>query len=536
MSSQLCVKVAFAILSILSIQIVKAANLNIYDPVPGLDPSPYYDIRVREKGKNHWTKTFPIITECTDAKNCGFGGGIATHLKNWSNTYVNFEMKDGVEIEVKIKMLFGNGTISKAVVHPNAAAQDSYWQDGNAFVTINKPGLFAVDINGQMDDQDTGKIPKTRGFYDGPPIHTVTIFANPFIEDKPSLEDEGVYQVNPGEVPSSEGDWHTLYFLPGLHDLGLSFRLHANKSYYIPGDAVVYATLNNGEDINDGHHIHIYGHGTLSGEKFPHPNDENPPVPDELHYTYRPVSIKGAFNTKVEGISIINSPSHSIHLVAKYDPNNPTDMRWLKIFTWRANGDGISSHANDLVEDCFIRAQDDTFYVTGRAMRRNVIWNDSNGSAWVFTHIGVADMNTHDVAIEDCTVIYARAHWHHWSGGSVFNMRSNGKGEGGYTVYFKNIKVEDPRPTLQPFKLFMEAQKPYDSSDRKRGPGDLHGIIFENVSIAAPSVMDEPDILWGTEGAAIYGLIFYNVTVGNETIENIDHFMHNEYVFDNKPS
>eukprot|EP00093_Oithona_nana_P014605 14605.XXX_1038613_1038948_1 [CDS] Oithona nana genome sequencing. len=112
-------------------------------------------------------------------------------------------------------------------------------------------------------------------------------------------------------------------------------------------------------------------------------------------------------------------------------------------------------------------------------------------------------MNTHDVAIEDCTVIYARAHWHHWSGGSVFNMRSNGKGEGGYTVYFKNIKVEDPRPTLQPFKLFMEAQKPYDSSDRKRGPGDLHGIIFENVSIAAPSVMDEPDILWGTEGAAI---------------------------------
>ena len=78
----------------------------------------------------------------------------------------------------------------------------------------------------------------------------------------------------------------------------------------------------------------------------------------------------GARNTKVEGITIANSPFHSIHLVSKYDPSKPTEMRWLKIFTWRGNGDGIGSHANDLVEDCFIRTQDDSLYVTGRAMRR----------------------------------------------------------------------------------------------------------------------------------------------------------------------
>ena len=80
----------------------------------------------------------------------------------------------------------------------------------------------------------------------------------------------------------------------------------------------------------------------------------------------------GASNTKVEGITITNSAYHSIHLIAKYDPdpNKPTEMRWLKIFTWRGNGDGIASHANDLVEDCFIRTQDDSLYVTGRAMRR----------------------------------------------------------------------------------------------------------------------------------------------------------------------
>ena len=50
-------------------------------------------------------------------------------------------------------------------------------------VTVDRPGLFTIDINGQMDDQDTRKLPDSvgGGQYDGPPIHTLTIFANPFI-------------------------------------------------------------------------------------------------------------------------------------------------------------------------------------------------------------------------------------------------------------------------------------------------------------------------------------------------------------------
>ena len=31
--------------------------------------------------------------------------------------------------------------------------------------------------------------------------------------------------------------------------------------------------------------------------------------------------------------------------------------------------------------------------------------------------------------------------------------------------------------------------KPYDSSEKRRGPGDLFGIVFQNISIAAPSVL-----------------------------------------------
>ena len=60
--------------------------------------------------------------------------------------------------------------------------------------------------------------------------------------------------------------------------------------------------------------------------------------------------------------------------------------------------------------------------------------------------------------VEDCTVVYARATWHHWSGGNLFNMRGAGQGEGGYTLTFRNIVVEDPRPTLQHFKILMEGK------------------------------------------------------------------------------
>ena len=75
---------------------------------------------------------------------------------------------------------------------------------------------------------------------------------------------------------------------------------------------------------------------------------------------------------------------------------------------------------------------------------------------------------------------------------------------------------------------------PYGNGLRKgkRGPGDLYGIVFQNITMAASSVVDEPDILWGMPDGLIYGLIFDNVVIGNKTIENIDHFYHNEYVMD----
>ena len=82
---------------------------------------------------------------------------------------------------------------------------------------------------------------------------------------------------------------------------------------------------------------------------------------------------------------------------AGYKEGRPTVTRWLKIFTWRANGDGINPFANGLIEDCFIRTQDDSTYVNGQGIRR------------VVSPLGGESFNSHPLVLEDCTVVYARA-------------------------------------------------------------------------------------------------------------------------------
>ena len=50
------------------------------------------------------------------------------------------------------------------------------------------------------------------------------------------------------------------------------------------------------------------------------------------------------------------------------------------------------------------------------------------------------------------------------------------------------------------------------------------------VMVAHGVVEDEPELLWGMEDGLIYGLVFDNVSIANERVENIDYFFHNEFV------
>jgi hypothetical protein len=202
-------------------------------------------------------------------------------------------------------------------------------------------------------------------------------------------------------------------------------------------------------------------------------------------------------------------------------------VSWTKFFTWRANGDGINPFGNTIIEDCFLRTQDDALYVNGPGIRRCVLWNDANGSSFVLS--SVPQLSDRQLVVEECDVIYSRAKWDRWSGGRVFNMRGENNREGGAGVIFRNIRIEDPRPTLQQFFLCTTVPPPYSKSG-ERGEGDVSDIVFENISIAAPSILGEPQLLWGHGRARIRNIRFENLVMGGKPVTAPAFFKTNEFV------
>ncbi len=513
------------------LSVAHADGLTVYPPVRDADGSTHcesrqYKVRVREdRPGSPWKDVYAMRTVCKTAKPGEGSKGYFAHLAGWSHTYVNFESTTDVVVEISDAVGY---KIATAAVHPKAKGSASVDKFGRAYVKLKKDSLVAVDIDGRMDNQDTGV------GYKGEPIHTISIFANPPLVGKPAaVGGTGVRYVKPGQKPDLSGDWTTLYFLPGVHDIGLAFPLRADRNYYIPGDAVVYGTFNSDprtgakkkEDEKNAitkeaacSNIRIFGHGTLSGARLTHPM-YIPGVSRDDDNLYNPIRVDrpsnkqgGAAKVDVEGITVVDSANHSVQIRNyKREARSECSVRWTKVFTWRENGDGIGPWANTKVEDCFIRTQDDSMYVAGLGISRCVLWNDANGSSFMMAKLPDFE-NEGAVLVEGCDVIYSRRAIY-GPGGRVFSIRGDGDAGAKASVTFRNINIEDPRPTFQQFFLCMEVPQKYSSTVRKSKPGDLSGIVFENVTIAGPSVLGEPQLLWGHADSVINNLTFKNVTV-----------------------
>jgi len=213
------------------------------------------------------------------------------------------------------------------------------------------PVNVAVEINGNLKEM-------------------MTVFASPPIEGKPNPDDPGVFKVVPGEMPPTDGEWHTMYFLPGVHDLGKkAFPIRANKKYFINGDV----WIDGGFSSKKKHapNARIYGLGVISGRKIGWREVDTGKACKPMH-----LFGEGA---QLEGVVIVNSPHHSLMGLSR-NPDKPVIMRNVKTHNWRTNTDGIHIFGHGIVEDCFIHGQDDCHYcgsASQRAIfRRMVYWHD----------------------------------------------------------------------------------------------------------------------------------------------------------------
>ena len=482
-------------------------TLIVYKDVPGHVPSEFYTIRVRSAAThNEWVECFANITRSLVSSLLAQGVPLEgnkidhyyTYLKDWSHTYANIEMTSGSRVEVEISSKNGfkikGMDFTYANAHPAHRAEQPTVVNNKVYFIITNPAQITIDINGQMDSTNTGN------GYTGPPIHAVSFFANPII-DKPVRGGQGVYVLNPGAaVPTNPATYTTLYIAPGVHNIGRNFQVGSNKNYYIPGDAIVYGTMNN---VNGGGtNVRIYGYGSLSGDLIRHAkHDPAALVPGANMFTWRAIYGVNLANFRVEGLSIVNPAYHTMNLETAQSNQKETFCSWLKIVTWRGNGDGIGEA--DEIHNCFMRVQDDATYVKGDIIKGTVFWTDVNGAVFIVSGI----KGDRPVVVEDCDVIYARHCATTWAGGRVFSKRGGGvKGSAKVNATFKDIRITDPLQTLETFALILDN-------------GSYSGFTFKNIaSVRTPSKGDNR-ILGSWDD-----ITFDNVVLGGKLIASKSDF------------
>jgi hypothetical protein len=153
-----------------------AAGLVVYPPVPGLAASEHYKCACARPAMaaNGRAPSRGRLSARRIEKN-GTDAYFDT-LAGWTHTYVNFEDTGAVEIEIA---RVNGQPIRAAAVHPRRKASACFVKDGKVLVRLDKPCLVAVDIDGQMDGQDTGKGYKGRRFTRSRSLPTRRWPANP---------------------------------------------------------------------------------------------------------------------------------------------------------------------------------------------------------------------------------------------------------------------------------------------------------------------------------------------------------------------
>lgn len=519
-------------------------TLVVYSDVPNTvaDPvfkaSDKYTIRVRSAATNNeWVDVFAHYTynRAFELPRINRADGTvppatttqhyANHTSGWSHTYGNIEMTNNTPVEVEIAAKNGftiaGQNFFKATVHPAQKSNLATVVDGKVYFTITNPGQLVIDINGQMDDYNASINPI------GHPVHAISLFANPVIT-KPALNNPRIRYVDPGSdytalLQESTATFDTMYFKPGVHNIGKDFKLHPGKTYYIPGDAMLYGNLNNldvpqGSFTTIGESIHVYGYGTVSQAKISHPDYVLNPTG-----SYKGIEIQNGLNWSIKGVCIADPSNHAVLGIS--GPNGL--FSWMKIISWRANGDGLGGFA--LAEDCFIRTQDDCSYAKG-PKRRCTFWKDANAALF---HLATIPENTAEpIIIEDCDVIYARLRTKGALNGGGFQQRGEGApGVRNVNVIFRDFRVHDRTVGMSFFHLVSYQG---NNADAPTAVGSSYkGFVFQNISIAGMADGSKQRILGCADAPWYGGLIFDNITIGGVkiTADNFtNYFDINKYV------
>ena len=491
---------------------ISANSIVYYETVPDAPISKHFVSEIFINGK--WRKSATLETECSESEKLKPYIRPNYPMTGWTMSWTSFEIPKGKSVQLRIKRIDGlpfDSWSLKPISKNIPAKKEGDW----LVLTIDKPCQLALDPNNELNDF---KLDETDPM--SVKLHNMVIFVNPHLADsRPCPNDPNIYCVKPGELPPEEGDWQTLYFLPGVHhikrpagNLMRPYILKSDKQYYIPGDAFLYGTIYTGDSEN----VHLFGYGTVSGLKNHTPKSSKERWKRKSWYKgFNGSNVK---NLRLEGVYFCDGAFHSVAIYGKNSPDATNYIKNVKISTWRGNGDGFYITGYALLEDCFFRGQDDCLYTgqgsKGITVRGLTSWTDYNGSAFIFSAGGSGQ----NVMVSDCDIIYSRSKFAFGkgAGGRSFNLRYLNKNTYISNVSFVDIRIDDPNRNEV---FYVMAQRLNTVNGRPEyvalGPDDNHefcNILFKDIEILHDLGLKSKFYGSGKQ----YNVTFDNVTIGGK--------------------
>jgi hypothetical protein len=467
----------------------ETSGLNVYQPIPGITPSTRFSVRVTDATtRAKWFDVFTMETVGPVSEGVS-AGAIYPFVTGHSSSWATFEYD--APVEVKIKKL-SPGPINQCVVKPRARGITSTISADKTEVTLIIP-VRKVPREKITTASDQAPVNITAEI-NGQSKETISIFASPHLARKPSLSDPGVLRVDPGTNPPATGSWHTLYFMPGIHNFGKkAYAMQANRSYYIPGDAWIESPFTAGGD-----NTRIFGMGVMSQRTIPRIDIEN-------GNASKMMTIHGR-NAVLEGLTLVDSQHHTL-FGSKSDESNPVVIRNVKLQNWLANTDGIHFFTPGIAEDCFFRTQDDMkYFYHSTTFRRMVYWKDETfGEEAVMPGWGTGE-KPQTCREEDSDSIYYNCKWN----GACLASR-----------YFGNTKINGG--IIDGYRIEKpgnEGQRPFIDLeiDEKCTEGFIKGLLFKDVHVLndVPSrinIQGQPTLL-------IEDITFQDIRIGSRWVED----------------
>ena len=473
---------------------LSAQSVSTYPGPRGVRSSDRYTVIVRQDNNEHPSFVYYSTPLDNDAENAAsirnevinginrndqlrefyFGGQTKPLETEQSVAWTCFSFTGSVDVSVK----HTKEPIKDFKVLPSSAGITARKEGSAITFTLDEPKKLALVINGDY-------------------LNPLFLFA-----DAPEV---GVPdKFTPGTLVIKEGDdirsmrekvknANTIFFEPGVHQIGVAFEVYSNQTIYLEGGAYLIGTIHGMMASN----VSIRGRGVLSGDSISRESvrelkrvdDYRIRVDKRMRYhainmlsnenisswnTFADYPGKGCDNLLIEGITVANPRQFFIRAHGV-----PITVHNVKMVgAWPYNTDGFSGigQANTTVYDCFFHCNDDAIYISPNYchIHHCVFWQGNNGCVFQFSW-GSAPTHHKGGYIHDCDILHC-GHVSEANNRMIIGSRKSGAGDIS-DIHFKNIRIEGPVWSL--FRL---------ETNGEGNLGSLYNIKMENISVTGPVI------------------------------------------------